>query len=41
MSELILAACIALVAILSLCPLPRQSSNQMTQALRAKSEFEA
>ena len=41
MSELILAACIASVAILSLCPLPRQSSNSMTQAVRARPESEA
>lgn len=38
MSEIILAACIASVAILSLCPLPRQSSNQMAEPVRPRPE---
>ena len=41
MSEFILTACIALVGVLSLCPLPRQSSHRITQAARSRSESEA
>lgn len=40
MSELILAACIASVAILSLCPLPRPRSDHLNQVVRARSDAE-
>lgn len=40
MSEFILATCIASVAILSLCPLPRPRSSQLDQVLRTRSDSE-